>query len=137
MGGGAAAVASIPADVATFGGNILATPAEIAAGAWSGARIGSWIGWGIGSIIDDINSNTVLTEGMAEQSRPPKIEGFTDHGFERMQEAGLRQTDLNEALSDPQPKQSHETTMYVGKTATVVLNENNWVVTVWRTGTHR
>lgn len=47
IGGGIAAGVSVPADVATFGGNVLATPAEIGAGAslgaLGGAAIGSWL----------------------------------------------------------------------------------------------
>jgi hypothetical protein len=69
----------------------------------------------------------------------PEIAGFTDHGWNRMQEYSLGPEDLNEAISDLQQRISQEdgSTVYVGKTATVVLNDNNWVVTVWRTGTVR
>jgi hypothetical protein len=73
-----------------------------------------------------------------EQSTP-KIAGFSDHGWKRMQESELGPEDLNEAISDPRQRISQEdgSTVYVGNTATVVLNDNNWVVTVWRTGTVR
>jgi hypothetical protein len=56
-----------------------------------------------------------------------------------MQESGLGPEDLNEAISNPRQRISQEdgSTVYVGNTATVVLNDNDWVVTVWRTGTVR
>ena len=47
VGGAAAAIGSIPADVATGGANIPLTGLEIAAGAAAGARVGSIIGAGL------------------------------------------------------------------------------------------
>ena len=56
-----------------------------------------------------------------------------------MRESGLFTEDLNDALENPRQKIAREdgSVVYVGRNATVVLNENSWVVTVWRTGTFR
>jgi len=56
-----------------------------------------------------------------------------------MQESRLGPEDLKEAIRNPRRtiSQVDGSTVYVGNTATVVLNDNNWVVTVWRTGTVR
>jgi hypothetical protein len=58
IGGTAAFAGSIPADAATGGLNILATPAEVTMGALGGGRWGSWIGYGVGSVVDIINGTT-------------------------------------------------------------------------------
>jgi hypothetical protein len=94
-----------------------------------GAAAGRILGGAAGSAIEDWV--------FSEKIPPPKIEGFTDHGWERFQEAGLGLRDLNDPDGWQRQPQHDNTTLFIGRTATVVLNENNWVVSAWRTGTMR
>jgi hypothetical protein len=114
-----------------FGGALCA---EAGPGAAVCAIVGGAVGGQLGSDLEDF-----LRGGVIVWNDPPEIKGFTDHGWERMQQDGLTPKDLNDALNNPKQRipQHDDTTVYVGKTATVVLNESNEVVTVWRTGTFR
>jgi hypothetical protein len=87
LGSSIVAAGSIVVDVATGGLNILATPAEIAAG----AALGGAIGWGVGSILDYI----FLKEGKdaadaceVDKNQPPSHPDFVPdkrkHGLRKI-----------------------------------------------------
>jgi hypothetical protein len=65
-----------------------------AAGRWIG-KILNRGGWGrVGR----------LSVNMEDEEEPSKVAGFTDHGWERMQESGLLPEDLNDALKNTRQK---------------------------------
>jgi hypothetical protein len=121
-----------------------------AAGAWAGGLLGletgpadaaivvgaRWAGGSIGAMIGDwlTGPNVVMNSGEA----PPDVKGLTDHGWERMQEDGISGTELNDRGGDWQKMpQEDGSTKWVGQSLTIVLNHDNWLVSIWRTGTMR
>jgi len=69
VAGGALALAGSGAvDAATGGLNLLATPAEIAGGAYAGSAIGGGLGWAAGSLKDAYDT---LVNSTGNASRPP------------------------------------------------------------------
>jgi RHS repeat-associated protein len=98
---------------------------------------GRWIGGTLGAMIGDwlTGPTVVMNSGSGV---PPDVEGITDHGLQRMQEDGISGRDLNDRGGDwQQIPQEDGSIKWVGKSLTLVLNEDNWLVSIWRTGTMR
>lgn len=93
---------------------------------------------------------TMLAEGASEADGEEvnsdglpvndKIKGWTKHGTEQALErdggAGVSNDAINDAVENPEDvvEQPGGTTKYVGKDATVVLNQDGKVVTTWANG---
>jgi hypothetical protein len=98
---------------------------------------GRWIGGTIGAMIGDwLSGPSVVMNSGSEV--PPDIEGIRGHGWERMQDHGISGSELNDRSGDWQKiPQDDGSTLWIGKSLTIVLNEENWLVSVWRTRTFR
>jgi hypothetical protein len=57
--------------------------------------------------------------------------------MDQMIDRAIRRADIDDAVQNGQMRPHPDgdgRMIYVGRAATVILNENNWVVTVFRTG---
>ncbi len=135
IGGVGTAVASVPADIGSAGGNVPFTPAEVMAGFGAGARTGSLAGWGIGTAIDMANG-TPNTHAAESAGKPPdKIGQLDPHAVRRMNERGVSWQEVQNTFNNdknPQWQEKDQTWLYRSKTVVIAVNKYGKLITTWR-----